>query len=366
MKEKINKLYTRKWIRFGLIPFTLLLLWLGLTFLYIITFDTSLTVLSYNHGKESFNRITFNKLLAGDKISGEFKAQENNLGILSIKFQTYIKPPYLNEDTIVFRLKEKGKKNWYYENTYKDGLIYDVPFFPFGFPKINDSKGKIYSFEVQSLNGNVNNSVALSNKSQILFSKYQVSKFLLLHSKREFAIFIVKKFMSSILTTDVRFSSLIYLLPFIFYLLWLSPFKKKILEPFVKRINRFIDEHKKEYPFKFFIPILKFVKHMLIFELNWILIFTVLIDIFIIQLTNDVVYLVIMGLWIVTLRAYKQNSKQSFLTGIMLLLIPPVFLFMKDEPTAEKASIWAFMFLMVGTIQAITELRSEKQTYEKD
>lgn len=345
LKEKIKSLLKNKIFRFMIVPLTLLALWLGLTCLYIITFDTSLSVLSYIHGRDSFSKLTYNKLLKGDKITGQFKAAENNLGIISIKFQTFIRPPYADEDTLVFRFKEKSAKEWFSVNSYRDGLMYDAEPFPFGFPKIANSQGKIYQFEIQSLNGNTNNSVALSDKGQILFSKYQVSKSLLLHDKKALVEFAIKKFVSSILTTDVRFSSFIYLLPFLFYLLWMSPFGNKFIYPYASRLRHLL------FP-------VNVTEYLPQYYLNWIMVVVVLLDILIIQLSNDVVYLVMIGLWIAILRAYKLTSKTTFLFAILLLLLPPYFLAFKDSPTAEKAAIWAFMFLIAGTIQALIELRS--------
>lgn len=347
--KRFNK---NKFIKLALIPLGLAFLWLVLTVYYIITFDTSLTVLSFSHGRESFNNINYNKLLKGDKVSGEFTAAENNLGIVSIKFQTFIRPPYADEDHLIFRLKEKGAKNWYYENTYRDGLVYDVPIFPFGFPKIANSQGKTYQFEIESLSGNAENSVALSDRDQILFSKYQMSKSVLLHDKKELAIFTAKKFINAFSTTDVRFSSFIYLLPFLFYLLWISPFGKKYMNPLFLKLKNF------------FFPVNAF-KYLPKYYLNWIMVIIVVFDIFVVQLNNDIVYLVMIGLWIGTFRAYKLDSKTTFIFALILLLIPPIFLAFRDEPTAEKAAIWAYMFLVAGTIQAMLELKSVREIHEK-
>lgn len=345
MKEKIKIIKRKKWYRFILIPSLLLLLWIVLTFLYILNVDTSLSVISYNHGKDNFDKLSYNKLLKGDKISGHFTARENNLGIVSIRFQTFIRPEYKNEDYLVFRMKEKGAKNWYYENKYRDGFIYEIPFLPFGFPKIANSKDKTYLFEVESLKGNANNSVALSRKNQILSSKYQVPKSLLLHDKKALIIFAAKKFINSIFTTDVRFSSFIYLLPFIYYLLWISPFRKKLITSSVKYLNG---------------QSIYFIKPVIEYNLAYILIAIALIDIFKIQLTNDVIYLVIIGIWIIILRLYKLTSKTSFILALLLLIMPPIMLSFRDEATAEKAAIWAYIFLVAGTIQILIELRSEK------
>lgn len=328
-------------IRHLVILNALFILWVGLTFLYILQFDTSLTVLSYNHGKNNFTHITYSKLLKGDKVSGTFQAAENNLGIVSVRFNTFIRPPYKNEDNLVFRIKEVGSHNWYYQNIYRVGLIYDVPLFPFGFPKISDSQGKIYYFEVESLKGNASNSVALSDRGQILFSRYQADKRVLLHDKKELMIFAFKKFSSAILTTDVKFSSFIYLLPLLFYLLWISP-GLKLQKTWVTRI----------------------VSKQIVKKFHFVVLGVVLIDIFVIQLTNDIVYLVIPFLWIVVLRENRIGNSLTFLVALSMLLISPLFLFLKDPQTAEKGAAWAYTFLVAGIIQIVSELRKDKRKQE--
>lgn len=338
-------------IRFFIIPLSLLFLWLGLTILYIITFDTSLSVLSYNHEKEHFSNISYDKLLKGDKISGKFTATEDNLGIVSIRFKTFIRPPYKNEDVLVFRIKEVGAKDWYYENNYRNGLIYDIPFFPFGFPKITHSKEKTYYFEIESLKGDTHNAVALSDRGQVLFSKYQIPKSLILQNEKEMSVFAVKKFISALLTTDVRFSSFIYLLPLLFYLLLISPFGKSQKE----KVRRFIV---KSYVFRF-------VRDVVSNKLHWIIILVVLIDIFLVQVINDIVYLVILFLWIAIRQVYSLTSKTTFLFTLSFLLIAPVCLFFKDVQTAEKAAAWAYIFLVAAMIQIFYELKKGAQPKNK-
>src|SRR5258708_18011115 len=149
-------------VRWGVVPFLLVFLWAILTVWYSVSLDKSFTVIAYYHNHINFSRISHQKLLAGSTIAGEFIGQDTNLGIVAIRFRTFIRVPYRDEDMLVFRLKEKGAKKWYYENTYKSGLIYELPLFPFGFPKIADSKGKTYLFEITSLYGNQTNAVAIS------------------------------------------------------------------------------------------------------------------------------------------------------------------------------------------------------------
>lgn|GEM_PF-1134638 len=353
MKNIIKSFYRNKVVSFTVTSVGLFLLWVALTCLYIITFDTSLSVLSDTHGRESFNKLTYSKLYAKDAVSGTFKATEDNLGIVSIKFQTFIRPPFKDEDKILFRIREKGARDWYYESVYRDGLIYDLPVFPFGFPKITNSKNKEYYFEIESLNGNWSNSIAISRNGQILFSKYQFSKARLLHDKKELIIFALKKFLSAIYTTDVRFSSIIYLLPLVFYIIWISPFRRFVYGEILKSIGKSIKKHKDNKIIMVLVPVFKVIKNILIYNIDWIVVCIVLLDIFIVQVNNDIVYVVTVAVWIATLRAYKLSNKLTFLFGLSLLVLSPILLTMREQSLSEKATVWAYMFIIAGIIYGI-------------
>jgi len=172
-----------------------------------------------------------------ETFKGEFVAQDNNLGIVAVRFETYIRPPYQYEDQLLFKLREKGAKSWYYQNIYRSGLVYDVPFFPFGFPQISNSKGKAYQFEITTLNTNAINKLSISNRKPILQSKYKYIGKELLHNKSEFIRFLIIKFSNAFKTPDVLFSSFIYLLPLLFYLVWIS-LLEKFFRPLTNRVVR--------------------------------------------------------------------------------------------------------------------------------
>ncbi len=358
IREKIKNLYQTRFGKYIIFPGVLLILWAFLTLLYIITFDTSFSIWSYNHSNSAFTKLTFNPLYKGSEIEGQFVARDNNLGIVSIRFQTFIRPPYSLEDHYIFRIKEKGSKAWYYQNIYRSGLVYDVPFFPFGFPQIANSKGKIYQFQIISLNGNPVNALEISNRRPILVSKYKYSGHELLQNKKELMSFFITKVYNAMQNPDVWFSSLIYLLPFLFYLFWISIFEK-YFKPIKIRTTGFLENLGKS-PLLY--PVFSIVRKIFILNLDMVIIFIVLIDILIIQLTNDVVYLVIIPLWIITLKRYGKESGFSFLIGILILLLAALFLFLKEEPTAEKATVWAYMFLIAGTVQIFLEnIKLEKE-----
>jgi len=111
------------------------------------------------------NRVSFQgakplqaPLLKGEKIVGKFKATEDNLGVMLLKF---IKLGN-GTDTLVLRLKEEGNQAWYYENKYYGELFQENEHYPFGFPSIPNSKNKTYLVEVESTSGKPQNAVALS------------------------------------------------------------------------------------------------------------------------------------------------------------------------------------------------------------
>lgn len=313
-------------MKFGLIPAMLLGIWFVLTFAYIVMFDQSALVISYNHSADSFTSITHNRLLKGQKLAGEFIAKEDNLGIVAMRFKSFQRIPFKDEDMLVFRLKEKGQRDWYYQNEYRSGLTYDVPFLPFGFPVIHESKGKTYQFELESRKGNTYNGVALSTRQPFLVSKYQMDKSELLHNPRQLISFLITKFTNSFHTIDITYSSVIFALLFLFYLFILL--QPRILLP--------------HYTF----PVL--------------IIFLLIIDIVYLQVLNDLLYLFIVPLWLWVAARTKMDSRYTFGAGLFLLVFSPVFLQLNNTSAAETAGAWAFMFFVTGLIQAMGELRSAK------
>lgn len=138
--------------------------------------------------------LTGEKILRGKKIEGHFRAQTNRLGTVAIKFTTF---NHLNYDQIIFRLKEKGKEEWFYENAYNTDPIRQEVFWPFGFPLIADSKGKTYEFEIESLRGENEQAIAINPLQKFFITKYSYSKQWLLENKKEIPSFVLQKITSS-------------------------------------------------------------------------------------------------------------------------------------------------------------------------
>lgn len=100
-------------------------------------------------------------LLKGEKITGKLLATERNLGIVLVRFTQLTAKV---TDTVIFRIKQEGQEQWYYENNYHANQFQSDEYYTFGFPPIVNSKNKVYIFEVESLSGTGKNGIGLSPK----------------------------------------------------------------------------------------------------------------------------------------------------------------------------------------------------------
>ena len=200
--DKGNKI--RKYDQFfpkGLIIiFLVFLLPLFFTSIYIYKTGDNLSIPEYSYSKDIYTTVKNTELLAGDKIQGEFLAQENNLGIVSVRFNTFNR---INTDIIVFRIKEKNQKEWYYEQSYESSKFGGYPFFPFGFPIIEDSKGKSYMFVLESLKGELGKAVAITTEGSTIVAKHKFTKAELLLNKKDLIRLSLRKVFYSIGREDV-------------------------------------------------------------------------------------------------------------------------------------------------------------------
>lgn len=187
--------------------------------------ETLLSILKYDYTIQSFTNFHEGELLSKNKATGEFKARENNLGIVEIRFNDYGR---INTDSVVFRLKEKGVNKWYYEQVYKAREFGGYPLFPFGFPIIENSKDKIYFFELESLHGRPGNAIAISTDEPVATLKYKFNIRELLIDKKAFLLFLAKK--SGELIQDFY----ILRLSLLIFIVFISPF---LLFKLYSRIN---------------------------------------------------------------------------------------------------------------------------------
>jgi len=176
--------------------YTLINIFLTLIFLIGYAIFQYGSPLIYENHPQDFKAAKEVPLVESAVISQEFKADSNNLGTVGIKLSVQekilgfdeeeeiveIRPEeetkeevvdgksqkeaitdqdelaedeelieeiaYYEPAEIVFRIKEKGSNDWFYENTYYFDEPAPAHLYPFGFPMIKDSKDKTYIIEL--------------------------------------------------------------------------------------------------------------------------------------------------------------------------------------------------------------------------
>lgn len=334
--------FKNKWVKWGIIPLLLFCVWAVLTLLYIIVLDESFLVVSYSHSKEDFDSLKYTKLLKKDSVSGTFTARANNMGILGLRIRSYARVPYREEDKLVFRIKEKGSPEWYYENIYRSGLMYEFSLFPFGFPIIENSKGKTYQFELESLEGNTENAVSILNREPIFVSKYQETRAYFNEHPTRLPFFVLKKVGNYTNSIDVQFSSFVYMLPLIFYMITVSPIGVRLMSIAGKL-----------YP-----PLKKIDKNPDYYLFGIIISFVILLDIMYLQIQNDAIYIVVGILSYVVSRVYKVGSKIALVVFIALLVLSFFLYYTEQLQVAERSASWAYLFLVIASIQMMSEMKN--------
>ncbi len=179
----------------------------------------SFSVLLDEQSKNVLTDARTTEFVAGEKIKGSFKAGEDNLGIVLVRFVNTNKNNKPPSDSVVFRIKEINSGKWHYEHTYKIDQFQPHQYFTFGFPKISASKNKIFTFEIESITGKTDDATALSPKMPQVAFAYQFSKNELIADKTLLLRFMVKKLWYAVLHINLALPLIVYIVSFI--TLWL-------------------------------------------------------------------------------------------------------------------------------------------------
>ena len=152
-----------RWI---FLPLILLLAAVFLSVIFFFNSDLNPNVLSHN---ESGQKI----IKTNNSISGKFKASDNYLGIISVRF---------NKENLsgnsIFQIKNVLEEDWYHTATISAVQYNTLPFYSFGFPIIEKSKNQIYQFQIKLFSGN--RGLSLSKQAPVLVTNYAYPKEILL------------------------------------------------------------------------------------------------------------------------------------------------------------------------------------------
>lgn len=129
-------------------------------------------------------------LLKGGTIRFYLNADSNNLGTIELLFNNHNR---LNKDELTFSMREVGG-NYEYVGTVDTALMDSGQFFPFGFPIIPNSKGKLYVVEITSLNGTKHDSVSINRGVSYIKAKYFIRKGEILNISQSLPFFIAKTY----------------------------------------------------------------------------------------------------------------------------------------------------------------------------
>lgn len=382
-----------------LIGMVLLFLWLGLMFYQSFQIENVFTVLTKEYPRKSVSVLPDGELYQGDKIVGEFEATENYLGIIGFRFWTYYR---LNDDYLIFRIREKKSLDWYYQNRYKADQFQPNQYFTFGFPAITGSVGKRYVFEIESSQGRPGIAVGASEIDPIFVAKYKYPRELVTSSTQKFISFSTNKLIDLIYRTEFRVSSFIYLIPFLLYLLSFTStymsFERRFksfaqerlkfvwqlitesnidsdnsVDIVIKRVFLFMSTRYKDTQtilekLKLLIdiittPIVLSVillvrfsfRHPDILSICIMMIGSVLDSLFI--KSGDTTIPVLTILWIYLIYKYQLVDKLFFVTAFGFLVGSAVLYYSNWFIASERAGAWAWIFLTITVIMNIIKLK---------
>lgn len=312
-------------IKYILIPLFLLFLWVALSFVA----NPYENFTSFTVSNHLLKNNTPSVLYKGNKIEGQFVANENYLGTVLLTFSSVPHVVYESQDKLLFRIKEEGSSKWYYESIYHSGgFRRDIPY-TFGFPKISDSSGKTYIFQLISLDGNKLNAVKVRNT---FGTRFISNKEYLFHDKHLLLNFIYKKIIYSLMDRYFFLDSFVYLTPLLFYIILLLASSRY-------SNNIFFSNGKAIFASTFLLVLL-----YSIFTIRPI----IGISIFII------------GWWLILILLKKVSSRTSFIFFAVLLAFGYIGIMLSQVNFSDRISSWAYIFLAFGAFQALFEAKVEK------
>lgn len=337
-----------------LIPICLFGLWIFLSFNYTYHLQTGLTVLEHDY-RFSSNLLT-NKF---DKsIATSFIAKENYMGIVSMHFASS------SRGDIQFRIKESQSPSWLYQATLDAFVFGRDSFFTFGFPVIEKSKGKSYTFEISSLNGPLSDYLQFDKYSNTFSVKYQQPKSGIMDTPIHTISFGIKKIVNLFQDFGFTFHILAYTIPLIIYYL--------IVEVIIG--NRFnlkkskIKLQKKYFPFSQYLdiytPINRFIKSgyskTFAFKSTSLIAFFILVSIFYLNFYNDQIFALLALFWVGNIFIHKLSPRLSAILGIIFLILTSIIVVLNKAEIADKASAWAYVMLFTSILQELIQLRKKK------
>lgn len=312
-------------LRFIYIVFLLFILGISLTFIYSFTTDPGLGITSDANDSYKLTNVFLN--LHRD-IVGEIHTTNNYFGIIDIRFQK-------NENysgSILFRIREKGKTKWYYLAKFRALDFRNSDPYSFGFSPIANSQNKTYEFQFIRLSGSVPIRIIKENKS--LIPKYLFTIDALRNTPYKIPLFVINKAKQYESSHSFFNHFFVFLVPLYMYFLW------AVFNKLIKKSVFFIELQKLNHPL--------------------VLIFYFLTMISSVSSTSltDLAVLQYMLFWLICVVTFSLSERESFFSALLFLIVTPVLMIGEFDQIAQNTAVWAYMFMVFGTIHAFIKQRS--------
>lgn len=253
------------------------------------------------------------ELIKGDIIKGTFVSKYDGIGQLAVRFNNNY---HDSEDILTFRIKERGTDDWFYQAQYKTDQFLPHRLFPFGFPTISNSKGKVFDFELESLRGIQSRGISLDSQNPTFTVKAIYTKNNLLENKNALLYFIFHKLLNLIIYIPLFIYSFS---PLLFFLV----------------LN--------------FIPFIKSIIYV-----TFITTITIGSSIYAPNVA-DTTILIVLFMYILVSNRYQYDSRVSLLISAILIFIATIFLAFGLSVQANSFAVWGYVFLWITAIQQIRE-----------
>jgi hypothetical protein len=206
--------------------------------LIFIAFQQDFSLLSFiqNHDNQTIeiknSQNTQYSLLKNNKMQGKFLANEDNLGIVTMKI-LHIGPVKQDQgiqekkdaNILIFRVKKEGDKAWQHESQHIAWKISSEKPYPFGFPQIANSRNKWFEFELESKGASIDDYSIVVDPRKNFRSVYKTSKSLLIHNPLSIIPIVWNKVYGAFSQRDAQIVFVVYL--FTLGFLWFVQYKSK-------------------------------------------------------------------------------------------------------------------------------------------
>lgn len=323
LNSRLKTIDSHPFIKWAIIPVVLLLFWLAMSLIANPLEGFTVIGKSYTYTGKGSKDLTLYK---GQAIRGEFRASENNLGILLFKYKDGRVSHSEMEDYLTFEIGFKDEKP-FYSRTAKLDFFRIRESLIFGFPLVTNSSGKQFWFELKSLNGNQQNAITITRSGQFFIAKFKFDKNEVASSFSSITLFIQKKVSGFLHNTENMKATNYFLLPFFFYMIWVLFIRKALFN------NKLLPS---------------------------VVLFIVLVDCFFVASTLEIIAFGVADLWIVTIMRNKYKSNTTFILSGIFLIISVPFTYLGESALVNKLSSWSFIFILIGLIQLLFEERVKK------